>query len=143
MNIQEILRGKGTDVFTISPDATIAQMVRELVDHNCGSVVVCKDGKMVGIITERDVLRVCAAKPDTLTELRVKDYMSDELITGSPSDKVETIMGVMTEKRIRHLPVVDDGGKLAGLISIGDVVKAQHQQLNAENVALKDYIQGG
>jgi CBS domain-containing protein len=144
MTLQDILRTKGTVVFTISPGATLDDVAQQLVEHNCGSLLVCETAtdprarRVVGIITERDILRACAARKP-LDQLRVGETMSPDLITASPADSVEDTMGLMTEKRIRHLPVLENG-ELVGLISIGDVVKAQHQQMAVENHYLKSYI---
>src|SRR6185295_9475251 len=126
MTLQEILREKGTAVHSIFPDATLDDVVHKLVRHNCGSLVVCEpgdceQGRLSGIITERDILKACAAhKP--LDSVRVSEVMTRDVITGAPSDSVEDTMGLMTENRIRHLPVLEHG-RLQGLISIGDVVK--------------------
>jgi CBS domain-containing protein len=146
MMLEEILRRKGSKVHSITPDATLDQVAHKLVDNNCGSLVVCDrstdggDGTLVGIVTERDILRACATRHEPLSQLRVTDCMSRELITGSPSDSVDDTMGLMTQRRIRHLPILVEG-KLAGIISIGDVVKAHHDEVSMENHYLKSYIQ--
>ena len=143
MTLEEILRSKGSDVFTITPDATLEDVVQSLVARNCGSLVVCEDdgsGTMVGIVTERDILRACAAHRGSLDSVRVRAIMTGRLVTASPADEVEEVMGVMTQQRIRHLPVVEEG-RLVGLVSIGDIVKAQHHHLTMENHYLKEYIQ--
>jgi CBS domain-containing protein len=140
MKIQDILTVKGSQVHTIAPDAALADVVQKLVAHNCGSLVVIEHERMVGIITERDILRACAGGCGELNELRVSDHMSSNLITGLPDDDVGEIMGLLTQHRIRHLPIQREG-RLMGLISIGDVVKAQYDQLCTENHFLKEYIQ--
>ena len=129
-------------VFTIVPDATLLDVTELLVEHNCGSLVVVEaegTSRMVGIITERDIMRANAAGR-TLEKTKVCQEMSKKLITGRASDTVAHTMGLMTDSRIRHLPIVEDDN-LHGIISIGDVVKAQHDQLCAENHHLKGYIQ--
>jgi CBS domain-containing protein len=144
MSLQEILNRKGSRVFNISPHATLAEVVQKLVKNNCGSLVVCQQEDcthMLGIITERDILRACAAHKVPLENYRVSDVMTSDLATCSPGDSVQDAMGVMTERRIRHLPVIDDEGKLIGIVSIGDLVKQQHDQLTMENHYLKSYIQ--
>ena len=141
MLLKEILEAKGHDVLTIEPTASVAAAVEELVANNCGSLVVCDGDKMVGIFSERDVLRTIAGINQPLAEIRVEDRMTREVITGSPHDNVNDTMGLMTKNHIRHLPVLEDGA-LAGMISIGDVVKAQHQKLTIENHMLMTYIQG-
>ncbi len=95
---------------------------------------------MIGIISERDILRACAAMHDSLEDIPLRPLMSRNVITASPMDKVSDVMGMMTEHRVRHLPVME-AGELIGLISIGDVVKAQHAELTTENQLLKEYIQ--
>lgn len=144
MTLQDILRVKGSTVYTIDPSATLGQVVQQLVHHRCGSLVVFdpaapKPG-LLGIITERDILRACAERRGDLDRLSVAQYMTRDLMTGTPENSVEHIMGIMTEHRIRHLPVLD-GDELVGIISIGDVVKAQHHQILVENHYLKSYIQ--
>ena len=141
MKLQEILHVKGRSVYTIGPDAMLADVVQRLVEYNCGSLVVCQGDRMIGIVTERDILQACALKQGPLEELPVQRFMTSNPLTGVCTDQVEHVMGLMTENRIRHLPIVEDG-KLTGIISIGDVVKAQHDQLSMENHYLKSYIPG-
>lgn len=147
MTLQEILRRKGSKVHSISPDATLDDVVQKLVEFNCGSLVVCErghdgheSGTLIGIVTERDILRACAARRGPLDAIKVRDAMSRDLITGTPDDSIEDTMGLMTERRIRHLPILVDD-RLAGMISIGDVVKAHHDEVAMENHYLKSYIQ--
>lgn len=148
MNLEEILKSKGSTVFTIAPDATLEQAVSRLVDHNIGSLVVCsrdvEHGEQpIGIITERDILHACSLRSGhNLATTRVEEVMSTDLSMASPGDMVENMMGLMTKKRIRHLPVVTEG-RLVGLVSIGDIVKAQHDRLALENQFMKDYIHKG
>ena len=144
MLLRDILLLKGTDVFSISPDATLADVVRKLVACNCGSLVVARADaprKMVGIITERDILRACAEGCVPLERHHVADHMTHDVRIAMPDQSVEETMGQMTEWRIRHMPILD-GGELAGIISIGDVVKAQHDALTMENHYLRSYLQG-
>lgn len=141
MQVAEILQVKGHQVHSIEPHATLADVVQTLVQRNCGSLLVLENGLLVGIITERDILRACAADQRPLNAIPVRERMTKELITGSLHDELESIMGLLTSRRIRHLPILEHGN-LAGLISIGDVVKAQHDRLSMENRFLKDYIQG-
>ncbi len=138
MKLRDLLQVKGHEVHTISPGATLKDVALKLVDKNCGSLVVTEHGQMVGIVTERDILRATAAGK-SLDETSVAEQMSPHPITGSPDDEVESVMGLLTKHRIRHLPVMVDG-QLTGIISIGDVVKAQHDRLSLENHYLKSYI---
>ena len=140
MLVQHILADKGSAVHSCSPDDTLADVVDLLVGHNIGSLVVLRGGEMVGIITERDILRACAATHGPLDSLRVEDRMTRCPISSSPEEEIDEIMRVMTERRIRHVPVVENC-RLIGMISIGDTVKAQHDELSRENYYLKSYIQ--
>jgi CBS domain-containing protein len=141
MLVREILDVKGRLVLTCAEDDTLADVVDKLVANNCGSLVVCDDGgQMIGIITERDILRASATVRGSLEFVRVSERMSRTPAVAGPEDSVGETMGTMTERRIRHLPVIEEG-RLAGMISIGDVVKAQHDELCRENHYLKSYIQ--
>lgn len=144
MTLHEILSRKGSEVYCINPDATLDHTVCRLVEKNCGSLVVRDKNNsqpMIGIITERDILRACCAEGRAYGNVKVSDVMTRDVVTGSPSDSVNDTMGLMTRKRIRHLPVVESG-MLVGMISIGDIVKAQSDRLQLENHCLKSYIQG-
>lgn len=145
MLLKDILKAKGDTVYTIAPEETVEGAVRKLVEHNIGSLLVCPEedggkGRLAGIITERDILHACASGKCAMGTMKVADAMTAKLITASPDDAVGKMMGLMTAKRIRHLPVLLKG-QLVGLVSIGDVVKAQHDQLAMENQFMKDYIQ--
>jgi CBS domain-containing protein len=144
MQLQDILAVKGTTVFTTSPQALLADVVRDMVERNIGSMLVCERDvgmgeRPVGIVTERDLLRCFAAGKCDLTLLTVAEVMSTKLITARPGDLVSDLMGVMTTHRIRHVPVMS-GQRLVGLVSIGDLLKAQHDHLVAENEFMRDYI---
>lgn len=140
MILRDILNVKGRHVLSISPDATLAQAVEKLVENRCGALVVCEGEEMVGIVSERDILRTLSEVANSLEEVTVKARMTSKVVTGTPEDNVNDTMGLLTNNRIRHLPVLEDG-KLAGVISIGDVVKAQHDRLTMENHYLMNYIQ--
>jgi len=146
VTLQDILGVKGLTVYRIDSQATLADAARTLVEHKVGSLLVFRQGDgeeehLAGIITERDILYACAADNRPLETTPVAKIMTSELITGSPNDAVESVMGLMTSKRIRHLPVLSEG-KLLGIVSIGDIVKAQHDRLAMENRFMKDYIRG-
>lgn len=141
MKTYEILQRKGTDVHSISPSATISDVVAKLVAHNCGSLLVMENSRLAGIITERDILRCCADDDRALKDIPVAEKMTKQLVTASPADSVGDVMRLMTQNRVRHLPIVE-GDDLAGLISIGDAVKAQHDELSMENEHLKTYLHG-
>jgi CBS domain-containing protein len=146
MTLYEILKAKGSEVFTIRSDATLEEAVRELVRRNVGCLVVCdrdlEEGeRLAGMLSERDILRFCASGKGPLSAFTVSSAMTTTIIPGAPQDSVETIMGVMTTHRIRHLPVLA-GARLIGLVSIGDVVKSQHDRLAMENQFMKNYMTG-
>jgi CBS domain-containing protein len=141
VNVQSILGRKGNDVATIAQTASLCDAVRVLGELRIGALVVSGDGRAIeGIVSERDIVRVAAA--GTLDGVSVGAVMSTNVITCSAGDGVDRLMSLMTERRIRHLPVVDDHGHLAGIVSIGDVVKARLTELEHENRALADYISG-
>jgi CBS domain-containing protein len=144
MRLADILAHKGNKVYSIRPTASLDEVVQMLVRHNIGSLMVCVEDdcrRMLGIITERDILRACAAHRGSLETIEVSDVMTTDVVFASPHDSVEETMGLMTEKRIRHLPVLESED-LVGIISIGDIVKAQHDALTMENHYLKSYLQG-
>ena len=143
MNVQTILSAKGTEVATIAPSATLAEAAEVLRTTGFGALVASVDGRALdGIVSERDIVRTLAADGAATLERKVASCMSSEVFTCSPSDSIDALMSMMTERRIRHLPVLDGGGGLAGMISIGDVVKYRLGELERENDQLHDYIQG-
>jgi CBS domain-containing protein len=141
MRILDILRTKGEEVISVAPDQTVLAAVRILAEHRIGALVVRQADDIVGIITERDVLNLVARDPALVATTRVADVMTRDLIVGVPDDDLDYVMNIMTNNRIRHLPIVDES-KLAGLVSIGDVVNAVRRSVESENRLLKDYIQG-
>lgn len=141
MNLQDILNQKGDKVFSIQASSTIADVVQELVRNNCGSLMVKDGDKIVGIITERDVLRTVADVEEPLNAIPVEARMTREVVTAKPEAPISEVMGLLTRRRIRHLPVFQNG-KMLGMVSIGDVVKAQHNSLTMENHYLKEYLMG-
>jgi len=146
MTLYEILKAKGSTVFTIHPQATLDEVANELVRRNVGCLVVCDrdlEGgeRIVGVVSERDILRFVASSKEPLSARAVSSIMTTGVITGSPQDSVEATMGLMTTHRIRHLPVLSEG-RLVGIVSIGDIVKFQHDRLALENQFMKDYLTG-
>ena len=140
MRVYELLRGKGADVVTVHPDTTVADALLLLKERNLGAVVVSPDGSaVVGILSERDVVRRLAGGVGFLGR-PVSEIMTVEVQTCEAHDSVESLMATMTKLRIRHLPVVDDHGSLAGIISIGDVVKSTITQLQFERDQLEGYV---
>lgn len=139
MLLQDILVAKGDAVHTIGPDSTLADVAEKLVEENCGSLVVVEEDQMIGIITERDILRTVHAR-QSLEDTQVQDRMTVDVVSGNPENTLAEAMGVMTDHRIRHLPVLNGEKRLVGMISIGDLVKAQHDHLTMENHYLKNYL---
>jgi CBS domain-containing protein len=139
VKINDVLRGKGNQVVTISPEATVTELLALLAEHNIGAVVVSTDGSAVdGIVSERDIVRLWNGTPDA-GDVRVSAIMTAEVRTATPDDLIDNLMLMMTEHRIRHVPVVVDGA-LSGLVSIGDVVKSRIGELEFEREQLSNYI---
>jgi CBS domain-containing protein len=142
MRIHDILSSKGFDVIHIDAGASVRDLVALLREHNLGAVVVSSDGKSIeGIVSERDVIRQLAEGPEFLSE-QVSSIMTSDVHTCVPDDSVETLMSAMTDRRIRHLPVINRHGELAGIVSIGDLVKSQIAQLEFERDQLEGYVTG-
>jgi CBS domain-containing protein len=143
MLIAQILAGKGGEVVSTRADATIAEVASLLKARRIGAVVVTDAaGDLRGIISERDLARGLADHGAKLLDMRVSQLMTVDVVTCSPDDGIGQLMHTMTERRFRHLPVIEDG-KMIGIISIGDVVKHRLQELEAETHLLQDYISGG
>lgn len=143
MLIRDVLRRKGDFVVTVPPDTPVSQLLTKLAEHNVGALVISADGRAVdGIVSERDVVRAMPARGATTLQAPVSEIMTADVTVVSPTDTVEGLMGLMTEHRIRHVPVVSDGS-LVGIISIGDVVKSRMDQLEAERESLIGYISSG
>ena len=121
--IKEILNTKGYDVATIGPDETVLDALNLMAEHNVGSLVVMKEGKLIGVISERDYVRKVILKEGDPLANKVSEFMTKKVVCATLNQAVDEIMAVMTEKRIRHLPVIDEN-KVIGLISIGDLVKS-------------------
>ncbi len=144
MNVKSIIGTKGTDVATVNQRATLADAAAQLRDRGVGALVVSDDGEHIdGIVSERDVVRALAAHGAGALGRTVGSVMSTDVVTCAVSDSVEQLMVAMTERRIRHIPVVDSEVKIAGIVSIGDIVKARLGALETENQALVDYITTG
>ncbi len=140
--IRTILEKKGHHIISVQPSVSILDAIRTLAGQGVGALLVMEEsGKLVGIFTERDVLRQVAKNPETLTTTQVSEIMTRELIVGVPDDELDYVSNVMTENRFRHLPVLENG-TVVGLISIGDVVKTLKRAKDYENHLLKDYISG-
>lgn len=144
MIVGEILQSKGHDVLTIRPTASVREAVRRLSLERVGALVVSEDGeRLQGMITERDVIRSLARRGADLLDQRVRDVMMQSVPVCAPDDKLKSVMEVMTQKRARHLPVLERG-KLAGVVSIGDIVKHRLEDLELKSTVMRDaYIMQG
>ena len=141
MTVKAILSRKGNDVVTAEPNASLAEVVRVLSARRIGAVVVTgADRRIVGILSERDVVRVLGEKGASVLDQPIADVMTRKVTTCSLGDTIIELMERMTEGKFRHMPVVDQG-RLAGLVSIGDVVKWRVHEMEDESAALRDYIQ--
>ena len=142
MKVETMLAVKGDKVVTLRPDATVATVIRMLKLEGIGALVVSEDGeKILGIISERDVVRALVDHGGEVLKVRVAELMTRSVKTCTPDANIKDVMAEMTRSRVRHLPVVRDG-KLSGIISIGDVVKNRLEELETETSVLRDYIVG-
>jgi CBS domain-containing protein len=141
MKISDILRVKGADVLTTPADATVRELIATLVENDIGALVVVDGDEVLGIVSERDVVRRLHEWGDTLLDSEVSQIMTSEIVSCTLDDDVDRIAETMTERRVRHMPVLTDGS-LAGLVSIGDVVKSRIAQLEVDRGQLEQYITG-
>ena len=142
MRISDVLRVKGTQVVTVTPDTTVERLVTILAEHQIGAVVVSHDGTSVdGIVSERDIVRALARRGTAVMSEQVTAIYTADVHTVTPKTELEEVARMMTERRVRHAPVTVDGG-LRGIVSIGDVVKTRIDELETERAALTNYITG-
>jgi len=140
MRITDVIRRKGAEVVTVRPDHTVAELLALLAEHRIGALVVSADGARVdGIVSERDVVRTLHSHGAAVLEMPVSDLMTADVTTCGPDDNVEHLMRLMTDQRVRHIPVVIDG-TLHGIVSIGDLVKHRIDELQLERDQLVGYI---
>jgi CBS domain-containing protein len=139
-DVAKILEQKGSDVLEIDASATVFDAVQRMVGANVGSLLVTEKGKLTGIVTERDYLRRVTLEGRDEKATPVREIMSSPLVYVTPETSIDECMAVMTERRIRHLPVLGDGGETAGVISIGDLVKFRSKQQSFQIKMLTDYI---
>jgi len=139
--ISEILHHKGTNVWTIAPDATVFEAIQKMADKNVGALIVTENDKLIGIISERDYTRKVALKGKSSKESKVREILSDRIVQVTPAHKIEECMRLMTEHRVRHLPVIEDE-KITGMISIGDLVNWIISAQSTTIRQLETYISG-
>ncbi len=144
MTVASILGHKsGAQIFSCGPDDTVSSVTKQLTNHRIGAILVIDDsGALIGIISERDIVRLIAKKGETALTSSVSAAMTDNVVTCLPSDTVTMLMGLMTENRVRHIPVVVDK-EIEGVVSIGDVVKARIAAAEREAAEMMQYISSG
>ena len=143
MIVASLLNTKGRDVFSIRPDASVTDAARYLRDKSIGAALVLdQSGAAAGVFSERDLVNAIADQGNTALSLKVGDLMSRDVVSCTPTDPIPAVMATMTERRVRHLPVMD-AGKVVGVVSIGDVVKSRIAEAETEAKALKAYIASG
>jgi len=143
MLVRDLLRAKGDFVATIAPTATVGDLVSALAEHKVGALVVSTDGSTLsGVVSERDVARALHRRPGDLLQASVGEIMTADVTTAAPQDSVERLMQLMTEQRIRHVPILAED-RLIGVVSIGDIVKSHIDDLESERESLLGYIRSG
>lgn len=143
MTIASILRHKGGEVIAVAPEDDAASVARTLSEHGIGAVLVRErggSGAVLGIVSERDIVRAMAVQGTGTTRLPAERLMTRDLVTVTPRTRVTEAMGLMTDRRIRHLPVLDDAGALVGMVSIGDLVKARMMEIEREAESLREFV---
>ena len=143
MLVSDLIKRKGSAVTSAPPETTVATLLDLLAEHRIGAVVVSADGGVDGIVSERDVVRALRTAGAALLDAPISTVMTSDVVVTGPGDTVEDMMRLMTDRRIRHVPVVSQDGRLAGIISIGDVVKSRIDELEADRDQLIGYIQSG
>jgi CBS domain-containing protein len=138
--VSDLIKRKGSAVTSAPPDTTVAALLDLLAERGIGAVVVSADGRVDGIVSERDVVRALRTAGAALLDAPISDVMTADVVVAAPGATVEDMMRLMTDRRIRHVPVVTDGGRMAGIISIGDVVKSRIDELEADRDQLIGYI---
>jgi len=141
--VSQIIKQKGGTVYSVSPEVSIADAVRQLTEKRVGALLVLDGGRVAGVFSERDVVRVLAEGGEGALGRPVSTAMSAEVVFAKATETVDELLGRMTDRRVRHLPVVSGQGELCGLVSIGDLVKHKISEVEAEAQTLKNYIAAG
>jgi CBS domain-containing protein len=142
-DVAKVLEEKGGNVLQIEASATVFDAIKRMVESNVGALLVTDGGRVTGIVTERDYLRRVTLEGRTEKETLVREIMTAPLVYVTPETSVEECMAIMTERRIRHVPVFADGRELVGIVSIGDLVKFQSKEQSFQIKLLTDYIESG
>lgn len=140
MRIEQVLRRKGSAVATVAPQAPLRELLALLAEQGIGAAVVCDGPRVAGIVSERDVVRALHQRPDLALDVPVSELMTSEVLTTRPGEAVDRVSLLMTERRVRHVPVLGDDGALVGIVSIGDVVKSRIDELEADRDSLLGYV---
>jgi CBS domain-containing protein len=141
IKISDILRGKGDEVISLPSDSTVRELIATLAERRIGAVIVVDGTELRGVVSERDVVRRLHTDGDTVLDTELVDLMTSDVVSCGVDDDIDTIAATMTERRIRHMPVLR-GDSLVGVVSIGDVVKSRMEQLQSESDQLTHYITG-
>ena len=141
-HVSDILEGKGRQVLSIEGSATVYEAIAKMVEGNVGALLVNEDGRLAGIVTERDYLRRVTLQGRDERTTPVREIMTSELVYVGPEASIDECMAVMTERRIRHLPVLTDEREVVGIVSIGDLVKFQSKEQSVQIRFLTEYISG-
>jgi CBS domain-containing protein len=142
-DVAKVLEGKGSEVLTIDAGATVFEAIKRMVEANVGALLVTEGGNVAGIVTERDYLRRVTLEGRTEEETLVREIMTSPLVYVTPETSVEECMAVMTERRIRHIPVFTENRDLVGVVSIGDLVKFKSAEQDFQIRFLTEYIESG
>lgn len=137
--VSQLLQGKGGSVWSVSPESSVFDALKLMAEKNCGALLVMVDGRLLGVLSERDYARKVILLGKSSHELSVRDIMSEKVVCVSPAQTVDDCMGLMSSKRIRHLPVLD-GGRIIGVLSVGDLVKAVIEMQQQTIQQLESYI---
>jgi CBS domain-containing protein len=141
VRISDILRHKGAEVLTIGPAETVTALLASLAEHNVGALLVVEGGDVKGVVSERDVVRRLAERGPELLDATVDQIMTSLVVSCTSKDSVDSVAETMTERRVRHMPVLDDDA-LVGIVSIGDVVSSRIRELEKDRGQLEHYISG-
>ncbi|BDA79443.1 signal transduction protein [Leptospira kobayashii] len=141
MSVRDILKEKQTSLLTIEEDHSVLEATKLMVSSKVGSIMVTFQGKLAGIFTERDLMRIVAEKHESLHKIKLKDVMTTQLTVANPNDEVDDVLNTMLSKRFRHMPVMEDD-LIIGLISIGDAVKVKLSKTEKEMHILREYMYG-
>jgi len=142
VKIRDVIKDKGIEFIAVDSNSTIDIAIHKMVDRNIGAILVMEESKLVGLFTERDVLKCWVSRGEGFSRVQIRDVMTRDILIADPDDDLNYAMTVMINKKIRHLPVIEKG-RVISVISIRDMVKAQVSTLQAELHYLKDYITGG